>query len=55
LNDSFGPECGDQALRLFSRVFRDFIRPNDDLLGYALMVNGIALHLHAKRRQPLAA
>ena len=30
-------------------------RQHVDLLGYALMVNGIALHRHAKRRQPLAA
>jgi hypothetical protein len=30
-------------------------RQHVDLLGYALMVNGIALHRHAKRRPALAA
>ncbi|HEX7522172.1 MAG TPA: hypothetical protein VF441_08975 [Acidimicrobiia bacterium] len=30
-------------------------RQHIDLLGSALMVNGIALHRHEKRRQPLAA
>jgi diguanylate cyclase (GGDEF)-like protein len=29
LNDKHGHEAGDQALRLFSRVLRDSIRPND--------------------------
>ncbi len=29
LNDTHGHEAGDQALRLFSRVVRDSIRPND--------------------------
>ena len=29
LNDTHGHEAGDQALRLFSRVLRDSIRPND--------------------------
>ena len=29
LNDTFGHEAGDQALRLFARVLRDAIRPND--------------------------
>ena len=29
LNDEQGHEAGDQALRLFSRVLRDSIRPND--------------------------
>lgn len=29
LNDTHGHEAGDQALRLFSRVVRDSVRPND--------------------------
>ena len=29
MNDTHGHEAGDQALRLFSRVLRDSIRPND--------------------------
>src|SRR5205085_4273935 len=29
LNDTHGHEAGDQALRLFSRVLRDAIRPGD--------------------------
>jgi diguanylate cyclase (GGDEF)-like protein len=29
LNDTYGHEAGDQALRTFSRVLRDAVRPND--------------------------
>ncbi len=34
LNDTHGHESGDQALRLFSRVLRDAIRPNDVAARY---------------------
>ncbi len=34
LNDTHGHEAGDQALRLFSRVARDSIRPNDVVARY---------------------
>ena len=34
LNDTHGHEAGDQALRLFSRVLRDSIRPNDIAARY---------------------
>lgn len=34
LNDAHGHETGDQALRLFSRVLRDAIRPNDIAARY---------------------
>ena len=34
LNDTHGHEAGDQALRLFSRVVRDAIRPNDIAARY---------------------
>jgi diguanylate cyclase (GGDEF)-like protein len=34
LNDTHGHEAGDQALRLFSRVLRDSIRPNDVAARY---------------------
>ena len=34
LNDTHGHEAGDQALRLFSRVLRDAIRPNDVAARY---------------------
>ena len=34
LNDTHGHEAGDQALRLFSRVLRDAIRPNDIAARY---------------------
>ena len=34
LNDTHGHEVGDQALRLFSRVLRDSVRPNDIVARY---------------------
>ena len=34
LNDTHGHEAGDQALRLFSRVMRDSVRPNDVVARY---------------------
>ncbi len=34
LNDTHGHEAGDQALRLFSRVLRDAMRPNDVAARY---------------------
>ncbi len=34
LNDTFGHESGDQALRLFSRVLRDSVRPGDLVARY---------------------
>ena len=34
LNDTYGHEAGDRALRLFSRVLRDSIRPNDIAARY---------------------
>jgi diguanylate cyclase (GGDEF)-like protein len=34
LNDTHGHEAGDQALRMFSRVLRDSIRPNDIAARY---------------------
>lgn len=34
LNDTHGHEAGDQALRLFSRVVRDSVRPNDIAARY---------------------
>ncbi len=34
LNDTHGHEAGDQALRMFSRVLRDAIRPNDIAARY---------------------
>ena len=34
LNDTFGHEAGDRALRLFSRVLREAIRPNDVAARY---------------------
>jgi len=34
LNDTHGHEAGDQALRLFSRVMRDAVRPNDLVSRY---------------------
>jgi diguanylate cyclase (GGDEF)-like protein len=34
LNDTHGHEAGDQALRLFSRVLRDSMRPNDVAARY---------------------
>ena len=34
LNDTYGHESGDQALRLFSRVLRDSVRPNDIAARY---------------------
>lgn len=34
LNDTHGHDAGDQALRLFSRVMRDSIRPNDIAARY---------------------
>lgn len=34
LNDTHGHETGDQALRLFSRVLRDSVRPNDIVARY---------------------
>jgi diguanylate cyclase (GGDEF)-like protein len=34
LNDTHGHEAGDQALRMFSRVMRDSVRPNDLVSRY---------------------
>jgi diguanylate cyclase (GGDEF)-like protein len=34
LNDTHGHEAGDQALRLFARVLRDSVRPNDITARY---------------------
>ena len=34
LNDTFGHDVGDQALRAFSRVLRDSVRPNDIVARY---------------------
>jgi diguanylate cyclase (GGDEF)-like protein len=34
LNDTHGHEAGDQALRLFARVLRDSVRPNDIVSRY---------------------
>lgn len=34
LNDTYGHEAGDQALRLFSRVLRDSLRPNEIAARY---------------------
>jgi diguanylate cyclase (GGDEF)-like protein len=34
LNDTYGHEAGDQALRLFSRVLRDSVRPSDITARY---------------------
>ncbi len=34
LNDTYGHETGDRALRLFSRVLRDSVRSNDLVSRY---------------------
>ena len=34
LNDTHGHEAGDQALRLFARIMRDSVRPNDQVARY---------------------